>query len=354
MNKNKILVIGPKPPPLGGARIAFDLLCKKSELFSGKYDTKFINIPLVRKKMIKNFFLRLIMLIHILLKVPFYKFIILHSSANFLFQLGPLIINYAKFFNNKIQIRFFGSRIDLLINKKPKIKKSILKADQILLETKGLINFFKEESNHKGLIWFPNSRKFNNKKPKFSNKLNKIIYVGQLKEEKGTIDLINAFELLNNKITNIELHLVGQIMDESITEIIKDNSKIIYHGILPNSVCQNLISQSDLFVYPSKYESEGYPGVILEAMSFGKPVIVSKWRFLNELVEEDYNGKLFDINSPVDIKDKIEFYIKNDLKLMEHSKNSYEFSKKFDSDHWNKNIYNDILSVFLNKNNEQN
>ena len=327
MKKIKILVVGPKPPPLGGARIAFDLLCKKSELFSEKYNAKFINIPLVRKKKTKNFFLRLIMLLNIFIKIPFYKYIVLHSSANFMFHMGPSIIMYSKFLNKKIQIRFFGSRIDLLINKKPRVKKLILKADQILLETKGLINFFQKGSQHNSLIWFPNSRKFNIEKPKFSKKLKNIIYVGQLKEEKGTLDLINAFKMFNTDIFNIKLHLVGQMMDASINEIIKDNPKIIYHGILSNSICQNLISDSDLFVYPSKYESEGYPGVILEAMSFGLPVIATKWRFLNELVEDDYNGKLFDISSPKDIKDKIEFYLKNDLKLMEHSKNSYEFSK---------------------------
>ena len=288
------------------------------------------------------------MLLNIFLKIPFYKYIVLHSSANFMFHMGPSIIMYSKFLNKKIQIRFFGSRIDILINKKPRVKKLILKADQILLETKGLINFFQKGSQHNGLIWFPNSRKFNIEKPRFSEKLKNIIYVGQLKEEKGTLDLINAFKMFNTDIVNIELHLVGQIMDASINEIIKDNPKIIYHGILPNSICQNLISESDLFVYPSKYESEGYPGVILEAMSLGKPVIASKWRFLNELVEDDYNGKLFDVNSPKDIKEKIDFYLNNDSKLIEHSKNSYTFSKKFDSDYWNKNIYNDILYNFLN------
>ena len=50
--------------------------------------------------------------------------------------------------------------IDLLINKKPRVKKLILKADQILLETKGLINFFQSVFNIFSIVfihlhWIP-------------------------------------------------------------------------------------------------------------------------------------------------------------------------------------------------------
>ena len=219
--KKRILLIGPKPPPLGGARIAFDLLCKKSNLFSGQYHISFINIPLFRKNFSKNIFFRLIMLIKIFFKIPFYNYIILHSSANFLFYIGPLIISYSKFFNKKIQIRFFGSKIDLLLNNKPNVKKKILSSDQILLETKGLIKNFQKDFDHNGLIWFPNSRKINQSEPKFPKQLKKIIYVGQLKKEKGTIDLIEAFNMFDFRVVNLELHLVGQIMEKSIISLIK-------------------------------------------------------------------------------------------------------------------------------------
>ena len=83
-------------------------------------------------------------------------------------------------------------------------------------------------------------------------------------------------------------------------------------------------------------------------MSLGKPVISSDWRFLSELVKDDYNGKLFDINSPKGIKNKIEFYLDNNDELIKHARNAYLFSKNFDSNHWNKHIYNRILSDFLN------
>lgn len=347
MKQTKLLVIGPKPPPLGGARIAFELLCENSDLFSNRFSSSFINIPLFRKKYLKNLIFRIITIIKIFVKIPFNDVIVLHSSANFLFYFGPRIISYSKFFKKKIQIRFFGSKIDLLIEKKPKIKEKFLKADQILLETKGLIKFFKGSKKHSGLIWFPNSREISDITPKYNDKLNKLIYVGQLREEKGTLDLIQAFKRLNTNNSEIQLHLVGQIMQESISNSLKNNPNIIYHGVQSNVICRELISKSDIFIYPSKYISEGYPGVILEAMSLGKPILSTKFRFLTELVKDNYNGKLFDISSPREIRHQIDFYSNNPEKLKEHGYNSYVFSKKFDTNYWNKNAFNEILDNLI-------
>lgn len=347
--KNKILVFAPLPPPLGGARQAFQQICNESNLFSEKFQTNFINIPLYRKNKFLNFFFRVLALIKLFLNIPFHNILIFHSSANLIFHLGPLIIMTAKFFKLRIQIRFFGSSLDLLMKKNPEKIKHFTGVDQILLETKGLIKHINNLQNNLNLIWFPNSR------PIVSNQIisdkkiiNKICYVGQISNMKGTNDLINSFENLTKQHKDIELHLVGQLMEKSILKRINKSEKIIYHGVKSNNECKKIISDSDIFIYPSKYISEGYSGAILEAMSLGKPIIASNWRFNGEIVIDNFNGKLYDINLPEDIITQINYYIKNPKMIQIHGKNSFINAKKFDSKYWNKIVYNNLLNKITN------
>ena len=57
-------------------------------------------------------------------------------------------------------------------------------------------------------------------------------------------------------------------------------------GNIPNAGMYNSIA--DLFLLPSNYE--GLPMVILEAMSFGKPVVASDVGGISEIVTNDWNG----------------------------------------------------------------
>ncbi len=347
--KNKILVFAPLPPPLGGARQAFQQICNESHLFSEKFKTNFINIPLNRKNKFLNFFSRILALIKLFYNIPLHNILIFHSSANFIFHFGPYIITIAKFFKLRIQIRFFGSTIDLLMKKNPEKIKYFTDVDQILLETKGLIKYFNNLQNNLNLIWFPNSRPIVSNQI-ISNKkiINRICYVGQISNIKGTNDLIDCFENLIKQHKDIELHLVGQLREKSFLKRINKFKKIIYHGIKSNRECKKIISDSDIFIYPSKYISEGYSGAILEAMSLGKPIIAPNWRFFGEIVIDNFNGKLYDITSPEEIITQINYYIKNPKMIQIHGKNSFINAKKFDSKYWNKIVYNNLLNKITN------
>ena len=61
---------------------------------------------------------------------------------------------------------------------------------------------------------------------------------------------------------------------------------VYFMGNLPNAGAYN--EYADLFVLTSNYE--GLPMVILEAMSFGKPVVASDVGGISEIVENDVNG----------------------------------------------------------------
>lgn len=63
-------------------------------------------------------------------------------------------------------------------------------------------------------------------------------------------------------------------------------ANVFFMGNLANAGAYN--EYADLFVLTSNYE--GLPMVILEAMSFGKPVVASNVGGISEIVEDDVNG----------------------------------------------------------------
>ena len=52
------------------------------------------------------------------------------------------------------------------------------------------------------------------------------------------------------------------------------------------------LAEYDALVLPTFYAGEGHPGVVIEAIVAGLPVIATRFRSLPELVEEGVNGVL--------------------------------------------------------------
>ncbi|MBO7323299.1 MAG: glycosyltransferase, partial [Bacteroidales bacterium] len=82
-------------------------------------------------------------------------------------------------------------------------------------------------------------------------------------------------------------------------------------------------SLADIFMLPSEYE--GLPIVIIEAMSFGKPVVASNVGGISELVHNDVNGYTLKNDAAV-FAEKIDYILENPQvydKMSQSSKELY-------------------------------
>ena len=145
------------------------------------------------------------------------------------------------------------------------------------------------------------------KKSKVNEKI-KIVFVGRLAEPKDPIILVKAYEELSNELKEkSEIIIIGGgpkkiELEKFIVQNKVKNVNLL--GSLSRDQVFDMVNESDVFVLVSKYE--GLPMTILEAMSFGLPVVASDVGGVGEIIEDGINGFLLKNNSAEELKESLE------------------------------------------------
>jgi|SRR6185369_16413786 len=116
--------------------------------------------------------------------------------------------------------------------------------------------------------------------------------VGRLVPEKGFIFLLNAIQLISTKQYQFEVSILGNgpLMAELTNRI---NSQHLNQTIFLRGMCKDVSAwykQFDLFVMSSI--SEGEPMALLEAMSYGLPVVATRVGAIPVVVRDGIEGIL--------------------------------------------------------------
>lgn len=158
----------------------------------------------------------------------------------------------------------------------------------------------------------------------------KFLYVGAINKRKGIYDLLNSLKTLHVS-ENIKFIFCGPILEDDdffnkVKEIndMENNVLIEYLGEVDN--VNKYMMSSDIFLLLSY--SEGLPNVLLEAASSGLPIVTTDIPGSRDLVENDVNGKKIKLNSDVEIKNSITFFINNKNKINDMGKKSRELAEK--------------------------
>ncbi len=115
-----------------------------------------------------------------------------------------------------------------------------------------------------------------------------IVYFGVMRKEKGTYDLIDAVEKIDELIPeDIKVVLCGNDLEGNIREIIKEKgltNRFVLPGWVNGEQKERIYKEAMMDILPSYYE--GLSMTILEAMARGIPVITTNISTMPELVEE--------------------------------------------------------------------
>ena len=123
-------------------------------------------------------------------------------------------------------------------------------------------------------------------------------------KEKGydtVLNLAKKTKFLNQK--DIKFHFAGEWSSKSdelyfknFVEKHKLEEYVEYHGLVSGKDKFNLFVEAKAFIFPSKYKKEVFPLSVLEALSYGLPVIAFNAGAISEIINKEI-GVLTDENN---------------------------------------------------------
>ncbi len=125
-----------------------------------------------------------------------------------------------------------------------------------------------------------------------------VLFVGRLEPQKGVLDLLNAFTVVR-RVRPCRLVLAGSGDTNRVRRIADEagvSRSVHIAGYLSGDSIWAAYAAADIFVLPS--HREGFPTVIMEAMSFGLPVVTTRIRGAADFLEEGWNALLVPVGNP--------------------------------------------------------
>lgn len=344
----QILTIGPQHlNHRGGVGAVIDIYSKYFDEF------KYIKSQKPGSKLIKSvtFIQCLIFLCWKLLFDVHIKIIHIHGASRGSFYRKYMIFLLAKYlFRKKVFYHIHGAEYHLFYTKsntfvKKRIAKLINSADGIICLSTKWKEFFESNFKPKKIFIVSNIIDYpvHDASKRIGNKLT-FLFLGQIGERKGIFDILSV--LIKNKRKyegKLRLVIGGNGQVDKLNEIISTNGlqKIVsFVGWISKADKAKWLQKSHVYILPSY--NEGLPISILEAMSYGHPIIATSVGGIPEIVKPEKNGILIEPGSLAQIENAIDFFLQNPKKIKSYGGVSRELVKK----HLPKSVISELVNIY--------
>jgi glycosyltransferase involved in cell wall biosynthesis len=304
----RLLFVGPKPPPIGGSPLTVQAMLEELAFYPIVQVELISTSPAidVRKKMTGFNFEKIrrsiLILPQYINKIGQCDAVLTFANDLFAITLLPLLLFLARLFRKPFYLKPVGAGLDLFINsqKKP-FRKYLLyvlrSIDGILTQTRVL----KDELSKLGCTrvhYLPGCRPLPaiTQVSKQCSSEFRTIFLGHITRLKGPLILLEALKIVSEMSdAQVTCDFFGPIHDDIHDEFLKELKSVPnarYCGVAEAGTGPQLIAQYDALVLPTYYDTEGHPGVLIEAMHAGVPVISTQVRTFPELITNGVNGFL--------------------------------------------------------------
>ena len=354
------------PPPVHGASLVNQNI-KNSSKISSVFHCHFVNISLAvnLESIGKGSIIKLVKFISLFFSI-FYKLATNKFDAVYItlsphggaFYKDSILLLLAKIFCSKRVIHLHGKGIKAEANSsqfKNKLYNFVFNKCSVIHLAESLlfdINFLRGIDK---LYILPNGVPYIYSKNKsHKNPVASLLYISNLVPTKGAFDFIKACKLLLDNGYYFEANLAGA---HSSAEFLNECKKYIDANGLGEAVNllgpaygedkEKLLASADIFILPTYYRNECFPLSILEAMSYGLPVISTNEGAINNIIQDGHNGFIIKKKSPLSLFKAISKLLDNNDVKAEMSTNA----KSVFENKYMLNIFEDnfikIISDFL-------
>lgn len=168
----------------------------------------------------------------------------------------------------------------------------------------------------------------------------KCLFVGRVTYKKGALELFKAIEKLNTN--KFHFTFVGSY-DSEDEYIYKYKNIYDFKGHVPKKHMSDIYRNADVLIFPSL--ADGYGLSVIEALSYGLPVLCSTNSGASDIIKDGINGFLIDPLNYNNITEKLCWLENNRSLLNNFSKNAILSAKENSTGKYEENIISMVESI---------
>lgn len=223
------------------------------------------------------------------------KIVHVHGASYNSFYRKRIFIDIAKQLGKKVVYHIHGGGFaDFYRTHITDVAPVLKKVDAVIALSDSWKSFFENEVGCKRVAVVPNIIPFHNVVCKESNDFVECLFLGAVNKNKGIYDMLDVLNMYQEDFRGkLVLHIGGLGEQDKVLNIIHKyglTDIVCYEGFVDGPRKNELLSSVDFFVLPSYIE--GLPISILEAMSYGLPILSTSIGGIPEIVEDGQNGFL--------------------------------------------------------------
>lgn len=206
-----------------------------------------------------------------------------------------------------------------------------------------------EEIGLKNVMYVPNSKPVYNIEPDEREESLRFVFLSRIEPTKGCDVILNCAKRFNSVGLKDKFNVAfyGTVDKDYKPFFLGEVDRIenvSYHGLLNLTGKKGYeeLSKHDVFVFPTFYENEGFPGAIIDAYIAGLPIIATDWHFNKQFVRECITGVMIPAKDEDALYVTMLDFIEGRYNLNEMKRQSLSEAQKYDA--------NNVLSVDFLKN----
>ncbi|MFZ0282429.1 MAG: glycosyltransferase family 4 protein [Bacteroidales bacterium] len=370
MEKVNVLTVGQTPPPFGGQAISIQNILRGSYRnlrffhvrmsFSKEMDEigklrllKIFKLPAIVLKIIYMRFRHNILILHYPPagpdRIPMYRDLAILLSTRFLFHKTIFYFNAAGISELYKRLRpwerFLFRRAyfapDLAVR-----QSDFSPPDGEFLQAKKNVVIPSAEPDRFPKFSAPRRQNRNEPVPV-------LLFVGVVRESKGIMDLLDASRILRDAGLSFQTQIMGKFASEEFSKKAREfvsmhnlGEVVQFLGVRTAGDKWQTYAKADVMVFPTFFESESFPRVLVEAVQFELPVVATRWRGIPSIVEDGKSGFLVPINDGRALAEKIALLLKNpSLRLDMGERGRQIYLERFTIERFWRDIEEAFLSV---------
>ncbi len=328
MNKKKILIIGPSPPPYNGMSITSELVLR----LSSKKKFSLIHLDTADRRGLSNmgkldFTNIYLAFLHgwrfawlLLTKNPDIIYVPI-SQATSPFLRDCFFLIPGRILGKKVIIHLHGGYFREFYRMTSPLMKALVrfalsKVNRAIVLGYALKGLFEGIIPQDKVAIIPNGHEDFmirvGMKDSSKNDPPKVLFLSTLMREKGIVDVLRSIPFVVKEIKHIRFIFAGEWFREETRReamnLIDEcglDPYVEIKGVVVGKEKYDLLKKCDMFVFPTYYPYEGHPRVVLEAMCAGLPIITTDQGCIRETVIDGEDGFVVEKQHPEASAEKI-------------------------------------------------